>query len=114
MSIVVLGVPETLAAFVRLGLETEAAASVATRAGGAVVAEVMRANAPKDTGRLAASIGVRRDGDDAIVGADVPYDRFVQKGTIFMDAQPYAEQAGDKASTAAMAAVAAVFKAVLR
>jgi HK97 gp10 family phage protein len=114
MSAVILGVPETIAAFERLALETEAAASVATQAGGAIVAEVMRAQAPKDTGRLAASIAVRRDGDDAIVGADVPYDRFVQKGTQFMDAQPYAEQAGDKAGNAAVAAMTAVFKAVLR
>jgi HK97 gp10 family phage protein len=114
MSVTVLGVPETIAAFERFAIEVEAASATATQAGGHVVAAVMRAQAPKDTGRLAASIQVRRDGDDAIVGADVPYDRFVQKGTIYMDAQPYAEQAGEKASSAAMAAVAAVFKAVMR
>jgi HK97 gp10 family phage protein len=114
MATFVEGVPQTLAAFERLALEAEAAASTATQAGGQIVAAAMRADAPKDTGRLAASIRVRRDGDDTIVGADVPYDRFVQKGTRFMDAQPYGEEAADEVGNAVVAAMAAVFKAVLR
>jgi len=114
MTVFVAGVPQTLAAFARLEVEAEVATPIATQAGGQIVAEVMRAQAPKDTGRLAASIQVRRDGDDAIVGADVAYDRFVQKGTRFMEAQPYAEEASDETSGAVVAAMAAVFKAALR
>jgi HK97 gp10 family phage protein len=114
MSVIVLGVPQTIAAFERLALESEAAKPTAAQVGGQLVAAVMRADAPKDTGRLAASIAVRRDGDGAIVGADVPYDRFVQKGTRYMEAQPYAEEALDETGKAVAEAMASVFKAVLR
>jgi HK97 gp10 family phage protein len=114
VSVLVLGVPQTIAAFERLALEAEAGKPIATEAGGQLVAAVMRNQAPKDTGRLAASIQVRRDGDDAIVGADVAYDRFVQKGTRYMEAQPYAEEALDETSKAVAEVVASVFKTVLR
>jgi len=114
MATIVQGVPQTLAAFARVALEGEAATPVATQAGGQIVAAAMRAQAPKRTGRLAASIGVRRDGDDAIVGADVAYDRFVQKGTRFMEPQPYGEQAADETVNAVLAGMAAVFRAALR
>jgi len=114
MATFVKGVPQTLAAFERIELEARAATPIATQAGGQIVAAVMRAEAPKRTGRLAASIQVRRDGDDTIVGADVPYDRFVQKGTRFMEPQPYGEQAADETVNAVLAAMAAVFRAVLR
>ncbi len=114
MSAVVLGVPETLAAFERVALETEAAKAAAALAGGKIVQVAMVADAPKDTGRLASSIQVRRDGDDAIVGASIAYDRFVQRGTRYMQAQPYGEQAAEQVHQAVAAVMAAVFKAVLR
>jgi len=114
MSTTVLGVPETIAAFERIQLEAKAATPVATQSAGQIVAAKMRADAPKRTGRLAGSIGVRRDGEDAIVGADVDYDRFVQKGTKYMEAQPYAEEASDETRGAVEAVIAAVFKAALR
>jgi HK97 gp10 family phage protein len=114
MSTIILGVPQTLAAFERVVLEAEVATPVATQAGGQLVAVVMKAQAPKDTGRLAASIRVRRDGNDAIVGADVAYDRFVQKGTRYMEAQPYAEEALGETGKAAAEVMARIFKAVLR
>jgi len=114
MSVIVLGVPQTLAAFARLALEAEVATPVATQVGGQLVAAVMKAQAPKDTGRLAASIAVRRDGDDAIVGAGVDYDHFVQRGTRYMEAQPYAEEASSEVGKAVGEVMASVFKAVLR
>jgi HK97 gp10 family phage protein len=114
MATIVEGLAQTMAAFERIALEAKAATPVATQAAGQIVAAKMRANVPKRTGRLAASIGVRRDGDDAIVGADVAYDRFVQKGTRYMDAQPYAEEASDETRGAVEALMAAVFKATLR
>ncbi len=114
MSVVVLGVPETLAAFERVALEAEAAKATAALAGAKVVQMAMIADAPKLTGRLASSIRVRRDGDDAMVGADVAYDRFVQRGTRYMQAQPYAEQAAEQMHQAVAAVMAAVFKAAIR
>jgi HK97 gp10 family phage protein len=114
MTTTVLGVPQTLAALERIQLEAKAATPVATQAAGQIVAAAMKAQAPRDTGRLAASIAVRRDGDDAIVGADVAYDRFVQKGTRYMEAQPYAEEASGETSDAVTAAIAAVFRVALR
>ncbi len=114
MSAEILGVPETLAAFERVTLEAEAAKATAALAGAKVVQVAMVADAPKLTGRLASSIRVRRDGDDAIVGADVAYDRFVQRGTRYMQAQPYGEQAAEQVHQAVASVMAAVFKAVLR
>ncbi len=114
MSLFVRGIPETLAALERIQLEAEAAKPVASMSGAEVVASVMRAQAPRRTGRLASSIRVQRDGDDAVVGAEVAYDRFVQKGTRYMAPQPYGEEAADETHDAIAAAMAAVFKAVLR
>ncbi len=114
MSAVILGIPETLAAFERLVIEAEAAKAPATLASAEIVKAAMVADAPKDTGRLASSIQIRRDGDDAIVAADVPYDRFVQRGTRYMRAQPYAKEAEEQTHAEVEAVMAAVFKVALR
>ena len=43
---------------------------------------------PVDTGKLAASPRVRVEGDEALIVSDVPYARFVFRGTRHMAARP--------------------------
>ena len=43
---------------------------------------------PVDTGKLAASPRVRIEGDEALIVSDVPYARFVFRGTRHMPARP--------------------------
>jgi HK97 gp10 family phage protein len=111
------GIPQTKAALAKVRAEIELAAPKATQAGGEIVARDMASRAPRNTGRLAS--GIRVDvsslGDGAIakVGSDAPYDRFVQKGTVFMAAQAYGEDAADSTSSAIVAAMAAIFKAAI-
>ena len=110
----VLGLGQTLAAFERVQLEAAAASLGAAEAGGHIVAADMKAHAPKDTGRMADSVVVRLDGDTALVGPTVPYARFVEFGTRYMEAEPFAQPALEETKTAVEAAMAAIFKVVLR
>jgi len=104
------GMAATKAALRAIETRLALAAPSAARAGGEVVANEMRDRAPRDTGALAASISVDSEGDVAKVGASVPYDRFVQLGTVYQSQQAYGEE-GARASTAGIiAAEAAVFK----
>lgn len=114
MAVVVQGVPQTIAAFARVGAQVKVAAPVASKAGGEVLAALMRAAAPKRTGRLAASIRTAKDGDTTIVGADVPYDRFVQLGTVNMEPQAYGEEAVDTGANAITAAMTRIIQLALR
>lgn len=114
MTTVVRGVPQAIAAFERRKVQMKVATPFASRAGGEVVALAERARAPKDTGRLAASIVLVMDGDKARVGATVPYDRFVQFGTRYMEAQPYGEEAAEGSTSPVVAAMAAIYKVALR
>ena len=112
------GIPQTKAALEKIKLEIEAASPEATKAGGEIVAKAMASRAPRRTGRLASSIRVLEvgslgDGAVARVGSDAPYDRFVQKGTVFMAAQAYAEDAADSIESAVAAAMAAIYKAAV-
>jgi hypothetical protein len=56
---------------------------------------------PVDTGKLAGSITVRVQGDEAQVISDVPYARFVFRGTRYMSARPPTVNAGALAQQAA-------------
>lgn len=104
------GMAATKRALQEVQARATVAAPVAARAGGDVLASEMRDRAPRDTGALAASIGVSMEGDTAKVGASVPYDRFVQLGTQFQAQQAYGEE-GARASVAGIVtAQAAVFK----
>lgn len=111
---IVRGIPQTKAALTRIALRLKAAEPEASRAGGLVLARAMAARAPRDTGRLASGISVDVSGDTAKVGTNVPYDRFVQRGTRFASAQPYAQEAADRATGGIVAAIAAVLKAAIR
>ena len=105
------GIPATKRALERVRLRVDAMAPAASKAGGEVVAHNM--HPPRDTGKLAAGIGVTSDGDTAHVGSSAPYDRFVQYGTTNMAAQPYGAAAAS--STAGVtAAIAAVMKSATR
>lgn len=112
---IVQGVQQTLAAFARKTLQVNKAAPVATRSGAQVVIAAMRARAPKQTGAMAGSIrelGTETDaeGTSTAVGATVDYDRFVQKGTRYMDAQPYGEEAAEMVEAAVATQMGAVMK----
>ena len=106
----VLGLPQLQARIARSQAQVEAAAPVAARSGGEVVARIMAAFAPRRTGRLAGSVRVEMDEDEAQVFADVDYDRFVQRGTRYMSAQPYGEQAAEVASPAVGTTMGRLFK----
>lgn len=103
------GIAETKRALEKVQLQVRAAAPAASRAGGEAVARNLIARVPRRTGRTAASIRVDMEGDTAKVGAETPYDRFVQKGTRYMSAQPYGEEAASET-----APVAAVMSAVMK
>lgn len=113
MITIIRGIPQTKLALARIEAELRAASGPAARAGGEVLARAMVARAPRDTGRLASSIRVDSSGDTARVGADVPYDRFVQKGTRFMAAQAYGVEAGNETTGGIVAAIASVLKSVI-
>jgi len=110
----VLGVPEAIAALERRKLAAKIAEPIAAKAGGEVVAADMRRQAPTDTGALARSIVVQVEGDTAHIGPTVPYARFVNFGTRYMSAQPFATEAADESEGPIEAAMAAIFKIALR
>ena len=112
--ITVIGLPQLQAKFLAIMGAVKLASKPATATGGQVVANAMRLRAPRRTGRLAASITVRPgQNDEVLVGSTVPYDRFVQLGTRYMEPQAYGEEAADSASTAVAGAMAAIYKAAL-
>lgn len=110
------GTAETKAALAKVRLEIETAAPTATKAGGEVIARSMTSRAPRRTGALASSIRVDVSssigGALAKVGTEVPYDRFVQRGTVYMAPQAYGEDAANDTAGVA-AAMAAVYKAAI-
>ncbi len=106
-------VAATRRALERVMLEIVAVAPTASVAGGKIVATDMAAQAPHDTGALASSIVVESDGATAHVGPTVPYARFVQYGTQFMVAQPFATQAAEDVKSKVVTTIAAYLKAVI-
>lgn len=110
----VLGIPEALAALERRKIQAEIAESIAAKAGGEIVAADMRARMPKDTGRMAASVVVEVDGDTAHTGPTVPYARFPNFGTRYMEGQRFMEEAAEDTDTGVVAAMAAIFKIAMR
>jgi HK97 gp10 family phage protein len=115
VSVRLLGLAKTKAALKKVQLQVEAAAGPAAEAGGQVVQREMASRAPRDTGRLVSLIGVEEDsfgsGATAKVGSDAPYDRFVQRGTRNMAAQPYGQESAVAAAPGVVASMAAIFKA---
>jgi HK97 gp10 family phage protein len=112
-----LGIAETKAALAKASAQAEAAAGPATQAGGEVVQRQMIARAPRDTGRLVSLISTDEsslgEGATTKVGSAAPYDRFVQKGTKNMAAQPYGEQAAAASVPGIIAAMTSIFKAAV-
>ena len=90
-------------------LKVAATAPKAEGLGATEVAKQMAARAPARTGRLRASI--RADGSSAV--AQVPYAIPVDRGTVNMAAQPFAEDGAQAAVPAVAATMAAAFKAAL-
>jgi HK97 gp10 family phage protein len=113
MSITIRGLPQLRAKLAQVTAEIELASPGATAAGGAVVLRAMFARAPKDTGLSASRLQAVTTAEGTFVGTDVPYDRFVQKGTRYMTAQPYGEESAEEVTAAVVTAMASVFKAAL-
>lgn len=107
----VLGLPELLATFVRFQVEAEVGEKVAERAGAQVVASDMRRRSPVDTGALRNSIAVSSAEEGAQVSVAVPYARFVQFGTRYMEAQPFIS---DEVNSPVLSAMTKVFQGILR
>lgn len=110
----VLGLPQALAALERRKIQATIAEPLAAKAGGEVVALDMKAHAPRRTGAMAGSIVVEVEGDTAHVGPTVPYARFVNFGTRYMSAQPFATDAADESEGPIETAMAAIFKIAMR
>lgn len=93
------------------------ASPFAVKAGADVIENMMHRLAPSLTGRLRAristSITSAGEGVTARIGSDVPYDPFVQKGTVYMEPQAYGEESAQQGAAAVVAAVAAVYKQAL-
>jgi HK97 gp10 family phage protein len=114
MSITIRGLPQLRVKLAQVTAEIELVSPIETKAGGEVVARAMIADAPRDTGRTAASIGTQTTAEGTMVGAfGVPYDHFVQKGTRYMAAQPYGEEAASDVIAEVVTAMASVFKAAI-
>jgi HK97 gp10 family phage protein len=111
------GVAATRAALERVQLQIEAASPTAVGEAGKVVASAMSSRAPRRTGYLASQISVASssagEGATARVGSDAPYDRYVQRGTVNMGAQPYGEDAAAASASGVVAAMIAVYRAAL-
>jgi HK97 gp10 family phage protein len=111
------GIPQTRLALAKVEAQITSSTPIAVKAGGEVVQRAMISRAPRRTGALAGAIGVDvstfGEGATAKVGSDVPYDRFVQKGTVYMSAQPYGEDAGDSSEAGVTAAMLAVYRAAV-
>lgn len=111
------GLPEAKARLKLLGEKVEVISPLAVKAGAEVTARLMRDRAPRLTGRLISRIKVTventRDGAVARVGSDVPYDPFVQKGTVYMEPQAYGEEAAREGEADIVHAIATVYKAAL-
>ena len=54
------------------------------------------------------------DGDTAQVGPTVPYARFVEFGTRYMEGQAFMQEAVEDTDTGVVAAMAAIFKIALK
>jgi hypothetical protein len=104
-----LGVERTEAALKLAQVKLEAASSPAEHASAGIVARNMQARVPVRTGRLRASI--RAEGSKA--NADVSYAIPVDRGTTFMRARPYAEEAAQASIPEIVATMTAAFRAAL-
>jgi HK97 gp10 family phage protein len=108
---VVIGLPELLATFGRFQVEAEVGEKIAEEAGARVVAADMRNRAPVDTGALRNSITVSAAEEGAQVSVQVPYARFVQFGTRYMEAQPFIS---DEVQSPVLSVMTKVFQGILR
>lgn len=117
MAMLIRGMAETKAALARLEVEVEVASPKAVEGASKVVASEMASRAPRDTGYLVSvletDVGSAGEGATAKVGSNAPYDRYVQRGTRYMGAQPYGEQAAAAAAPGVVAAMTAVYKAAV-
>jgi HK97 gp10 family phage protein len=113
MSASILGIARTQEAFKRVGIEMDAAAPSAARAGGEVVARAAQARAPRRTGATAASIHVESSGQTALVGPTTPWAKFPEFGTVYIPAQRYMQDAADSSHTGIVAAMIPIFKAAI-
>jgi len=100
---------KTEAALKTARLKLEAAAPAAEKAGAEIVAHKMQDRAPVRSGRLRGSI--HAEGSSAV--ADAPYAIPVDRGTVHMRAQPFAEDAADASTREIEAAMIAVFRTAL-
>jgi hypothetical protein len=105
----IIGVERTKAALKLAQVKLEATAPAAEHASAEIVARNMQARVPVRTGRLRASI--RADGSSA--SADVSYAIPVDRGTTFMRAQPYAEDAAKASIPEIVATMTAAFRTAL-
>jgi len=113
MSIIIRGLPQLRRKLAQVTAEIELASPIATKAGGDVVARAMIAGAPRDTGALAASIGTETTVEGTFVGPTVDYARFVEYGTRYMAAQPFAEEAAGDVIAEVVTAMASIYKAAI-
>jgi hypothetical protein len=105
----IIGVERTEAALKLAQVKIEAASVPAEHASAEIIARNMQVRVPVRTGRLRASI--RAEGSEA--SANVSYAIPVDRGTTFMRARPYAEEAAKASIPEIVAAMTAAFRAAL-
>lgn len=119
MTVRVTGIPQTIAALERVKRSAEAASLPAVEAGGKIVVEAARRNAPLKTGRLRQSLilderKVSPTGASVEVTSTVPYARHQEKGTRFHPAQPFLERSAEVMSPAVVNAIGRVYQLAIR
>ena len=99
---------------VRIGARVAAASTLAAEAMAAPVQRKAVGKAPRNTGRMAASITVTSSGPGrAEVGPETDYARFPELGTQYQRAQHFLTDAAKDSQGEAVVAATGVFKAAL-
>ena len=109
MTTVILGLEEALAKIAAIPVVAEAVGGETLDVGKAEIAAVARSLAPRRTGRLAASIIPVPEG----VAAVADYARYVEFGTVFMDAEAFLEPAVEHAGPIVSREVAEAVRSAL-
>lgn len=111
---IVQGIPGLEAKLAEIAARLRVAGPKASVSGAEIVARKAQGLAPRDTGALAASIRVEPDALGAAVAADVPYARYVERGTRYMQAEAFLGPALTGAHGEVLAVMAEQFRAALR
>lgn len=110
LTVRVTGLREAVARVERIGRDGLAAVPEATQAAARPIEQAWRAGVPVDTGRYQRSIHVERVGAETRIVTDVPYAKYVERGTSDTPAQPAARRGFEQGRAPAEQAAADVVR----